>query len=110
MVAIIIHSPPFTGPISASLARAWSGASGVEVTSGGYRRYRTSGAMIRAVSAGTDATLNQVSQGDASWHPREEASFRQRRFWAAAVRNRAEELPAFWGSLGGKLGYNQHCL
>ena len=41
--------------------------------------------------AGTMAALNQVSQGETTSTPNSEASFMQSRFWAAAVRKRAEE-------------------
>ena len=49
------------------------------------------GVTTMPTMAGTMAALNQVTQGDATSTPSSEASFMHSRFWAAAVRNRAEE-------------------
>ncbi len=96
----MVHSPALTGPIFSSLCCAWAGASGVLLISGGYRRYSTSGVASKAVRAGTQATLSHVSQGEGSCTPSEAASFKHSKFWAAAVRNRAEEFPAFCSGSG----------
>ena len=49
-------------------------------------------------TAGTTAALNQVTQGPGMTTPSSVASFRHSRFWAAAVRNMAEECtePCIW--------------
>lgn len=49
------------------------------------------GVTIIPTKAGTIAALNQVTQGETTKTPNSAASFIHSKFWAAAVRNRAEE-------------------
>ena len=94
IVPIIIHSFLVTGPIFFSFSAAKAGASGVSLTSGGYSLHRISGVRKSATSAGRLAILNQVTHGEAIFTPSSSANLRHSRFWAAAVRKRALELPA----------------
>lgn len=53
--------------------------------------YMRKGVTMIPTAAGTMAALNQVTQGETTRTPSSEASFMHSRFWAAAVRNSAEE-------------------
>ena len=52
--------------------------------------------MRRPTTAGTTAALNQVTQAEGIATPSSVANLRQSKFWAAAVRNMAEELTEPW--------------
>lgn len=76
-----------------SFCAAMAGASGVSLISGGQRLYKIKGVAMREMNAGKLAAWNQKSHGFEITTPTSSASLRQSRFWAAAVRNRALELP-----------------
>ena len=96
MVAAIVASSLESGPIAFKRAAAALGASGVRVTDGGCSLYASAGASARPTSAGSDAATNQVIHAPGMKTPSSAASFMQSRFWAAAVRNSAEEFTEPW--------------
>jgi len=93
IVPIITHSLLVTGPMRFSFSSASAGASGVSFVSGGKILYSKYGVASRETRAGKLAALNHDTHGFAMITPSSSASFKHNRFCAAAVRNKALELP-----------------
>ena len=72
----------------------FQGASGVSFVSGGKILYSRYGVASRETIAGKLAALNHDTHGFEIITPSSSASFKHNKFCAAAVRNRALELPA----------------
>mmetsp|Transcript_1237 Transcript_1237/g.4013 ORF Transcript_1237/g.4013 Transcript_1237/m.4013 type:complete len:418 (-) Transcript_1237:1073-2326(-) len=96
MVPSMIFSSLPIGPMLSRRFVARAGASGVSLISGAKMLYMMSGVSRRQTTAGTTAALNQVTHAEGISTPISVAIFRQSRFWAAAVRNSAEELTDPW--------------
>ena len=94
IVPIITHSFFVTGPMSFSFSAANAGASGVSFVSGGKILYSRYGVTSKDKIAGKLAALNHDTHGFVIITPSSSANFKHNKFCAAAVRNKALELPA----------------